>query len=63
MNQWFPFPRIDSTNGNLGYQYGGNGTTSDTKFCMLSSFNDKTDRTGNVAGWNNGRDSEDMGMP
>ena len=61
MNQWFPFPRKDSTNGNLGYQFGGNGSTSGTKFCMLSSYNDKSDRTGNVAGWNNGKNSEDMG--
>jgi len=61
MNMWYPFPRQDTADGNIGYKYGGNGSTSDTKFCMVSTYNDETDSTGNNIGWNNGAISEDMG--
>tara|TARA_R110002020_G_scaffold220247_3_gene428174 strand:+ start:1523 stop:4888 length:3366 start_codon:yes stop_codon:yes gene_type:complete len=71
-NFWFPFPKQATAHGGIGHQIGGDGmkyngsnlqsnTGGTENWTSLNVYNTNSDRLGNVAGWNNGLNSEDMG--
>lgn len=57
---FFPYPREATSNSDIGNLYGGNGD-GNNPYSFVNTFNLDYNSAGGTNGWNDGKNSEDMG--